>query len=117
MDEVNNLITNFNHARYYHYYYYKNYLFLLVFAYLPVIFKIKKYMKYLPPFKNEFSNYLLGMWNIFLSLGSLLGTYYTLPYLINDIYSNGIENSICNGNYRYNNVSHAIALFNISKFY
>lgn len=116
MEEYNNSIINFNHAKYYHYYYYKNYLFLIAFLYLPVIFKIKKYMTNLPAFKNKFSNILLGLWNIFLSLGSLVGTYYTLPYMITDIYSNGLENSICNGNYRYNNVSHIIALFNISKF-
>jgi hypothetical protein len=69
------------------------------------------------PFKNKFSNCLLGSWNLFLSCGSLVGTYYTLPYLITDIYYNNLTSSICMGNYQNNDiVSHAVILFNLSKF-
>jgi len=88
------------------------------FAYLPVIFGIKKIMQSLPPFKNTFSNYLLGSWNLFLSTGSLIGAYYTLPYLVNDIQTHGLVNSVCMGNYRTDDiVSHAVILFNLSKFF
>lgn len=117
MEEVNNSITHFNHAIYYHNIYYKNYYFIIALAYLPVIFKIKYIMEKFPPFKNKLSNLLLGMWNIFLSSGSLIGTYYVLPFLLSDLYNNGIIESTCKGYYRYNNyVSLVITLFNISKF-
>jgi hypothetical protein len=82
-----NTDTETYHLTSYHNYYFNNSMMLscISFAYLPVIFGIKKIMQSLPPFKNTFSNYLLGSWNLFLSTGSLIGAYYTLPYLVNDI--------------------------------
>jgi len=72
-------------------------------------------MKDRPPYKN---NFLLGAWNLFLGVSSAYGAYYALPYLANDIATNGFTNSVCSGQYRYNDlISHIVIAFNFSKFF
>lgn len=92
-----------------------NLLLTIATAYLPSIFIIKWWMKDRPPYKN---NLLLGAWNLFLGVSSAYGAYYTLPYLANDIVTNGFINSVCTMRVKNNDlISHINILFTISKFF
>ena len=104
-------------STHYHNYYFSNTNLLLTIAtaYLPSIFFIKWLMKDRPPYKN---NLLLGAWNLFLGVSSAYGAYYALPYLENDIATNGFTNSVCTMRVKNNDlISHINILFAISKFF
>lgn len=89
---------------------------IIAFAYLPIIFGIKKYMDNKEPYKGELSNNLLCYWNMFLSISSGIGFVILFNYLYHELFV--LHKNIYQVDF-YNNyyASLVVNLFGLSKFF
>jgi elongation of very long chain fatty acids protein 6 len=80
--------------------------------YLPVIFWLKSTVQTAFQIKP-----LFGIWSAGLSIGSIVGSYYGVPFLIRDISEYGLHGSICSNTYvQDHTMSHVLVIILISKF-
>lgn len=89
---------------------------VLAVSYLPTIFGIKWYMRNRPGWRSPLSDNLLCAWNVFLSVSSAAGAYYTVPWMLSEYNTHG-TNMICMSEFRHDALlSWIVVVFNVSKF-
>lgn len=83
-------------------------------VYIMIIFMIKSFMSHRAKYNLKI---WLALWNLFLSVFSIIGTYKLLPYLAYNWYTYGLDYVLCDKEFIYGSTGFWTGLFGMSKLF
>jgi elongation of very long chain fatty acids protein 6 len=83
-------------------------------VYVFIIFRLKSFMSNRAKYDLRL---WLGLWNLFLSVFSIIGTYKLLPSLVYNLYNNGLDYVLCDKGFTYGSTGFWTVAFGVSKLF